>query len=103
MGRDCEFGVSEVQMGGEGERRDYMDDNKETDRQRTTTAFPSALTHEAVLRERLLVIIHPRRVVRVIVRVQVPSPTQSKEAREREDSQLPAKHRQMNEQPKLTY
>jgi len=30
MGRDCEFGVSEVRM-GRGERRDYMDDNKETD------------------------------------------------------------------------
>jgi len=32
MARDCEFGVSKVQM-GRGKRRDYMDDNKETDRE----------------------------------------------------------------------
>ena len=53
---------------------------KETDREQQPS-FPSTLTQVTVLRERLLVIINPRREVRVRVRVEVSSPTQSKESK----------------------
>ena len=71
------------------------DEHGRQQKDRTPTSSPSTLTHETVQWDCLFEIIHPRRKVRVRVRLGEPDPTQEKRNKEMIVS-YPSRHKRVN-------
>ena len=87
--------IEEERVNASVERKEMTtgpDEHGRQQKDRTPTSSPSTLTHETVQWDCLFEIIHPRRKVRIRVRLGEPDPTQEKRNKEMIVS-YPSRHR----------